>query len=484
MTTPGSAPLPAGSPSAHHTRGSLAYRTVRALIRLLLWLFYRRIEVVGRERIPETGGVIVAANHHNSLVDAMLIIATLPRAITVLANAPLFRHPLIGPPLRMLGAVPVHRRAEAGDDPRKNEEMFAAAIEALRAGGVILIFPEGRTQPLPILLPLRTGAARLALGAERAGGGASRVTLLPVGMVFHDPGTFRSASVQITIGRPVGTADLVAAHRDRAEEAVRAITARLTESITARIVEAQDQYSLDLLTVLERAWWEEASRRGEPEPAPGTATEQALAWKQQVMRAGRYLAPREPHRVAELRHRIELYRGHLDEVGITSDQLGQPYTVRLVVSYVVTNALWLALGLPLACWGIASHAAPYWLTGQIARWLGRSAEEEATDKMAVGLVIYPLLWGVEGWLIWRVAGRGALLVFLLLLVPSGLLALAWRERLGRVVRQARAFLSFLADRALHRRLLEERRALVAELHELADRVPPEVLRAERASDAG
>ncbi len=484
MTTPGSGPLAAGSPPARHNRGSLAYRVVRALIRLLLWLFYRRIDVVGRERIPETGGVIVAANHHNSLVDAMLIIATLPRAITVLANAPLFRHPLIGPPLRMLGAVPVHRRAEAGDDPRKNEEMFAAAIEALRAGGVILIFPEGRTQPLPILLPLRTGAARLALGAERAGGGASRVTLLPVGMVFHDPGTFRSASVQITIGRPVGTADLVAAHRDRAEEAVRAITARLTESITARIVEAQDQYSLDLLTVLERAWWEEASRRGEPEPAPGTATEQALAWKQQVMRAGRYLAAREPHRVAELRHRIELYRGHLDEVGITSDQLGQPYTVRLVVSYVVTNALWLALGLPLACWGIASHAAPYWLTGQIARWLGRSAEEEATDKMAVGLVIYPLLWGVEGWLIWRVAGRGALLVFLLLLVPSGLLALAWRERLGRVVRQARAFLSFLADRALHRRLLEERRALVAELHELADRVPPEVLRAERASDAG
>src|SRR5882762_3991102 len=286
MTTPGSAPLPAGSPSAHHTRGSLAYRTVRALIRLLLWLFYRRIEVVGRERIPETGGVIVAANHHNSLVDAMLIIATVPRAITVLANAPLFRHPLIGPPLRLIGAVAVHRRAEAGDDPRKNEEMFAAAIEALRAGGVILIFPEGRTQPQPILLPLRTGAARLTLGAERAAGGVGRVTLLPVGMVFHDPGTFRSASVQIMVGTPVTTADLVAADRNQPEEAVRAITTRLTESIAARIVEAQDQYSLELLTVLERAWLQEAARRGEAEPARGARAEHALAWKQRVMRAG------------------------------------------------------------------------------------------------------------------------------------------------------------------------------------------------------
>ena len=417
MAIPGSKPPATGSPPARHPLGSPAYRGVRGLIRLLLWLFYRRIDVVGRERIPETGPVIVAANHHNALVDAMLIMATIPRPITVLAKAPLFRHPLIGPPLWMIGAVPVHRRAESGDDPRRNDEMFAAAIEALRAGGVILIFPEGRSQPQPILMPLRTGAARL------------------------------------------------------------------TEAITARIVEAEDQYSLELLRVLERAWLEEAARRGERELA-GDAAEQALAWKQRVMRAGRYLAAREPHRIAELRHRIELYRSHLDEVGITSEQLGQPYTVGLVVSYVVRNALWLALGLPLALWGIVSHAAPYWLTGQIVKRLGRTEEEEATYKMAVGVVIYPVLWALEGWLIWRSAGRGTLIVFLLLIVPSGLLALLWRERLGRFIRQARAFVWFLADRDLHRRLLDERRALVAELSELADRVPPELLRSDRASDVG
>jgi hypothetical protein len=74
-------------------------------------------------------------------------------------------------------------------------------------------------------------------------------------------------------------------------------------------------------------------------------------------------------------------------------------------------------------------------------------------------------------------------VFALLLVPSGLLALVWRERLGRVTRQARAFFSFLTDRGLHRRLLDERRGLVAELRELADRVPPDVLGADRAGHA-
>jgi len=64
------------------------------------------------------------------------------------------------------------------------------------------------------------------------------------------------------------------------------------------------------------------------------------------------------------------------------------------------------------------------------------------------------------------------LTFLLAVILSGVLALAWRERLGDVGRQARAFVWFLTDRDLHRRLLQERRALVDEARALGDLVPP------------
>src|SRR3989442_10976153 len=96
--------------------------------------------------------------------------------------------------------------------------------------------------------------------------------------------------------------------------------------------------------------------------------------------------------------------------------------------------------------------------------------------MAVGLVIYPLLWGVEGWLVWRLAGLAPLLVFLLLLAPSGLLALAWRERLGPRAGQAQAFLRVLADRDLHRRPPPERRAPAEELRPPGQRGAPEGFR--------
>ena len=437
----------------------MGYRAVRGVIRLLLWLFYRRIDLVGAERIPPRGPLLVAANHHNSVVDAMLVLGMFPRRVTVLANAPLFRHPLIGPFLRIMGAVPVHRRAEAGDDPRKNDTMFTTVIAALRAGGAILIFPEGRTQPRPTLLPLRTGAARILLGAE-AGGQRYGTVLLPVGLVFERPGIFRDASAIVTVGKPVAIDDCVAEHASAPEAAGRRLTERLAEALRAEIIEAEDQHTVELLVVLEGV-----VRRAGGLPALADPGE-SLAWRRQVMQAARQLATRAPDRVADFRRRLERYRERLEETGLSDEELGRPYTVGVVLRWVVTNTASLAMSLPLAIVGMVVHAVPYHLTGVVVRRLRATAEEEATDKMAIGLVLYPACWAVESWLAWRRAGGLGLAVLLMLFVPSGLVALAWRARLARAARQARAFMRLVADRRLLEDLVAERDALARDVARL------------------
>jgi hypothetical protein len=290
------------------------------------------------------------------------------------------------------------------------------------------------------------------------------VTLLPVGMVFHSPGTFRDASVDVTVGDPVATADAIAAYPEGPEDAVRGLTGRLTDAIRACIVEADDHYTLALVDTLESAWWDDGGSAGDRRA-------ERLAWKQAVMRGARYLGEREPHRVAELRHRIERYRLHLDEAGIAGEQIGQPYTAAVVARYVMSRLAWLGLGGPLALWGIASHAVPYAVTDLAARLIMGTEEEAATDKIAAGVVLYPVCWVIEGWIVWRVAGLGGLAAFVILLAPSAFLALAWRERLHDLARQARAFVHFLTDPDLHARLRQERAALVEELRALAERVP-------------
>ena len=111
--------------------------------------------------------LIVAADHQNALVDPLLL-GLLQRRLVPVAKAPRFRHPLIGPFLRLVGALPVHRRQEGGTDPARNQAIFSAATAHLGAGQAVLIFPEGVSQPGPALMPLRTGAARMLLEAEAA----------------------------------------------------------------------------------------------------------------------------------------------------------------------------------------------------------------------------------------------------------------------------------------------------------------------------
>jgi 1-acyl-sn-glycerol-3-phosphate acyltransferase len=67
------------------------------------------VDVVGLERVPPTGGLIVAANHQNGLVDPMMLMAALPRTLRPLTKSTLFRHPIIAPLLHLAHAVPVYR---------------------------------------------------------------------------------------------------------------------------------------------------------------------------------------------------------------------------------------------------------------------------------------------------------------------------------------------------------------------------------------
>jgi glycerol-3-phosphate O-acyltransferase / dihydroxyacetone phosphate acyltransferase len=446
---------------------------MRALARTLVRLFYHRVDVVGLERVPRSGPLVIVANHRNALIDPLILIATLPRAIRPLAKAPLFRHPLLAPFLYLAGALPVHRRQDAGSDPAQNAAMFRAVAASLREGGAILLFPEGVSQPEPVLMPLRTGVARIVLGSERQPGAVSPM-LLPVGLTFHEPGTFRSGWALVVIGAPVPVDDCRALAAREPERAVREVTARVAEALRTLIVEVQDRETLHLTEGLEVIRRAEADDVGNTEATDGSTADR-VAWIQAAARAYRWLEPREPARVNRLRAEVDRYLADLEGLGLTPQMVGRTYPPGVARRYALREGFAFVASLPLAIWGLASHAVPYWLTALAARGLATSADVTATIKVVGGVVLYPVCWALEAWIVWRVLGPWGLTAFLVGLVPSGLFALGWQARLERVRRDAWAFLRFLWDRDLFARLAARRRRLVEETEALAKLLPADVL---------
>jgi 1-acyl-sn-glycerol-3-phosphate acyltransferase len=431
---------------------------------MLLALFYRRLDVAGLEHVPARGPLVVAANHQNGLIDPMLLMAALPRALRPLAKSGLFRHPIIAPFLAMARALPVHRRQDTGGDTSGNAATFRAVSDALGAGEAILIFPEGVSQPEPTLMALRTGAARLLLEAEASG--APPVTLLPVGLVVNEPGRFRAGHALVLIGPPVAGADCAELHRRDPITAVRTLTDRLAAALRRQMVEAEDRETLRLLRLMERVWRAESGTARDPRSA---------AWLQRASRAYRWLRHASPAEVEHFRREAEEYDRDLDRLGVTTETLGRAYAPSVVLRYAAREIVPVLLGLPLALLGILLHALPYQLVKLGIRLTRPEPDVEATYKIAGGVVIFPLAWAFEIWLAARLFGPAGAIALLVALVPAGFFALAWQARSQAVAREATALMHFLARRGLHARLLARRRALAEELERLAARVPAPVL---------
>lgn len=114
---------------------SIYRRCVLAIAGLLTFIYCRRYEVTGRERVPASGGVIVVSNHLNN-ADPPMIQRALPRYVCFMAKKEMIDAPIIGPLFRAWGAFPV-RRGEA------DLHALRAACHVVDAGEMLMMFPEG-----------------------------------------------------------------------------------------------------------------------------------------------------------------------------------------------------------------------------------------------------------------------------------------------------------------------------------------------------
>jgi 1-acyl-sn-glycerol-3-phosphate acyltransferase len=132
----------------------LFYRVVRWILTTgsrLLW----RVKVVGVERMPATGGFVLAPSHR-SMMDIPLAAVPTTRRIRFMGKAPLFRIPVLGWLFSTLGGFPV---ARDGTDRKAVRD----SVAMLAAGEVLCVFPEGTRQNGEKIQPLQPGAAYLAL---------------------------------------------------------------------------------------------------------------------------------------------------------------------------------------------------------------------------------------------------------------------------------------------------------------------------------
>ena len=208
------------------------YRLTRTVVRGLVWLL-GGVEIIGAANIPASGPVILAPNHRTNADPPYISLAT-SRQMHFMAKEELFRVPVFGRIFRGVEAFPVKRGTA-------DRAALRHAIELLKQGRVVTIFPEGTRSPD---LSLQEAEKGFALIARQSG--AVIVPILLEGterILPKGSSRFRRGHVKVTIGPPLALDTIMAAKPDGQKDALEwigSVTMRAIGSLSGKQKESEE----------------------------------------------------------------------------------------------------------------------------------------------------------------------------------------------------------------------------------------------------
>ena len=443
----------------------MLYTALKVVLRLALDVFHDTIEVRNPENIPPKGPTIFVANHPSSIMDALMIGTVIPRRVSYLGHSGLFANPAVGAFLRRCGVVPIHPSPEDPAGIEANERAFQACYDALEAGDAIGIFPEGISLTDRRVLKVKTGAARIALGAERRSGYKLGVRIVPLGLYFTDRRRFRG-SVLLNFGRPIPMSPFLAEHRENEWDAVRHLTGEIQERLESVALHVRKD-SLDELVRSVDVVYKEELRDHFPVGRGDSKLFEDLFITQHIADASEYFQEHEPARVGELEGALSAYTRKLSRVHLRDKMLRKDALPTGAYKKGLITLAWGLAGLPLFLAAVVTSYAPY----KIAEWFGHRMRVEpktSTGLFLGGALAFVLFYTAEAALVWIFISPAAGTFAAAALPANGFLALAYRRRMRRFYERWRFLLLLSSNRQLVRKLRRERHHIILLLNDFKE----------------
>ncbi|KAL9645450.1 hypothetical protein ABK040_002647 [Willaertia magna] len=230
----------------------LVYFLLVEFLEFCISLFYERVSVKGSTSIPDKGPVIFCGNHHNGLVDPLFIYTKVKkRKVRGVAAGYLFKLPLLGYFLRLLGTIPVIRQQDVTKDEEEQRKTNSqAAIDAMAKvlldGDALVIFPEGISHNNSDIQTVKTGFARAAFTALLSNENLPFVSVVPVGLNYDDKNRFRS-NVFVQYGKPIKIdRDLLSEYKKDPDRVLHELAETLRKALQDVTIIAKDNETISI----------------------------------------------------------------------------------------------------------------------------------------------------------------------------------------------------------------------------------------------
>jgi glycerol-3-phosphate O-acyltransferase/dihydroxyacetone phosphate acyltransferase len=413
-------------------------------------MLYRRFEVRQAPGLTESGPQLANGSHFGGFSDALVLVHAMDRVPRFVGRDVIWKNPVARVIMNWVGAIPVHKPDDGGRSA--NDQMFSSTYKALADGELVTIFPEGITVDDPSIANIKTGSARIALGARASG--VEGLRLLSAGIHYENKAALRS-DVFIDIGWEIDLdgeignyVQAVDAEDASNRSAVRALTDDMERRLRRASPDFEDWATAHSLSKAAGVALRDPVAR---DAAVGHADRERLA---------RLLDDASEEDQARVETAMSTYQDDLDAMGFDDSMFVAGLEgLQQFTWYIFRTLLIGFLLLPFAIVGAVINWIPMLVVWLIGR-LKVADAMMATIKPLGGLLAFLLTWG--GWCLWGWSRQGLEgLAAVALLLPVYLFALiAWTERLVLLAKAVRGFTKSRSLKDVYGQIATHRRHVV------------------------
>ena len=169
---------------------------------------YRRFEVHGKKGVPKNQAVIFGVNHSNTLMDALVLLASNNIKKVFIARGDIFKKPIVAKILKFLRILPIFRIRNGVAAVRQNDDSLNKAVDVIHDHVDLYLFPEGTHRTKHSLMRMGKGLFHIAFDANKQFGGESPVYIVPTAIEYGDYFRYRTTAL-INFGEPINVTEFL-----------------------------------------------------------------------------------------------------------------------------------------------------------------------------------------------------------------------------------------------------------------------------------
>ena len=364
---------------------SLGYSFVRNFfVRPLLFFFYKKIDIIGANDVPDSGPVIFTPNHQNALMDALAILCTKDRQPVFVARADIFQKPLIIAILHFLRILPIYRKRDGGNSSDNNQETFDMIVKVLRSKHAVGVMPEGTHNEIKRLRTLQKGIFKLAMQVQEEHGNIPTVKIIPVGIEYTSTNKFRSDLI-VNYGKAIELSDFYDLYVKNPARAFKQMQDTLSEKMKEGMINIDNEqhYSeIERMRVLYQN--QSAHHLG----LDCRKAEHRLQAQQKIIASLQTYDQANPKEMSVLCDMVKKYLNIIKKYELDDWTIErQPFSM----AGLLGRCLLIFVGLPVWITGMIFNYIPYKLSDVFSRKV-KDPQFVSSVQFVTGLVLYPLYY--------------------------------------------------------------------------------------------